>query len=145
MNQSQEILSPIGIIIITHERIGQSLLDTVTHIVGKQIAIEVINIDNDKSKKHQDYILLIREKISSVNLGRGVILLTDMFGGTPSNLALVASSCKEVPVEVIAGVNLPLLLKLVEIRNKLSLFEAAQVAQESGRKYICIASDLLKV
>ncbi len=145
MKQPQETLSPLGVILITHGTIGIALKDTLIHVMGEQPFLEVVSIENEEVPNERGYITLINEKIQEVNQGRGVVLLTDMFGGTPSNLALGASSHKEIPVEVIAGVNLPLLIKLVEIRNKLPLFEAAREAQAAARKYIHVASDLLKM
>jgi len=131
----------IGIILVTHGTLGEALYDTLTHIMGPQPHIAVLSVDSENSMAC--YPNKILSLIETVDQGKGVILLTDMFGGTPSNLAISALSC-ERPLEVIAGVNLPLFIKLVEIRGNVSLDDAVLVAQEAGRKYIHSASSLLK-
>lgn len=131
----------IGIILITHGTLGEALYETLTHIMGPQPHILVLSVDSENSVEH--YPSKILEMIRQVDQGKGVILLTDMFGGTPSNLAISVLSCS-TPVEVIAGVNLPLFIKLVEIRGSVSLEDAVLLAQEAGRKYIHSASSLLK-
>ncbi len=131
----------IGIILITHGTLGQALFETLVHIMGTQPNIFVLSIDSENAA--EDYFQKILILIQQADQGKGVVLLTDMFGGTPSNLAISVLS-SETPLEVIAGVNLPLFIKLVEIRETASLEDAVLLAQEAGRKYINCASNLLK-
>lgn len=129
----------IGLVIVTHGLLGQELIHALEHVVGTQANIASICIgpdDDMEQRRHQ-----IVESVANAEEGNGVILLTDMFGGTPSNLAI--SILGNANVEVIAGVNLPMLIKLASVRQTESLEEAAQSAQEAGRKYINIASRLL--
>jgi PTS system mannose-specific IIA component len=129
----------IGLVIVTHGLLGQELINALEHVVGRQSNITAICIgpDDDMEKKRDQII----ESVANAEEGNGVILLTDMFGGTPSNLAI--SILGSANVEVIAGVNLPMLIKLASVRQTESLEDAAQSAQEAGRKYINIASRLL--
>lgn len=126
----------IGIVIVSHENIAKEFLVALEHIVGKQESIEVISIfpGDDMEKRRKEII----SSIKKVNDGNGVVVLTDMFGGTPSNLAI--SVMESNKIEVIAGVNLPMLIKMASIRNDLNLQELVKVSQESGRKYINVAS-----
>ncbi len=129
----------IGLVIVTHGRLAEAFREAVEHIVGPQEALQTICIgpDDDMDARRQQILASVR----AVNQGHGVLLLTDMFGGTPSNLALTALA--ETGVEVIAGINLPLLVKLVSLRQTRSLRQAAEEAQDAGRKYISLASALL--
>ncbi len=129
----------IGLVIVTHGRLADAFREAVEHIVGPQEALATICIgpDDDMDARRQQILASVRD----VNQGQGVLLLTDMFGGTPSNLALTALA--EKGVEVIAGINLPLLVKLVSLRQTSTLRQAAEAAQEAGRKYISLASALL--
>tara|TARA_B100000953_G_C17680035_1_gene311838 strand:+ start:96 stop:503 length:408 start_codon:yes stop_codon:yes gene_type:complete len=126
----------IGIVIVSHENIAKEFLVALEHIVGKQESIEVISIfpGDDMEKRRKEII----SSIKKVNDGNGVVVLTDMFGGTPSNLAI--SVMESNKIEVIAGVNLPMLIKMASKRNDLNLQELVKVSQESGRKYINVAS-----
>lgn len=130
----------IGLVLVTHGRLADEMLAALEHVVGPQEAFSNVCIgpddDMEERRKH------ILESISKVDDGSGVILLTDMFGGTPSNLAI--SVIEKANVEVIAGVNLPMLIKLASVREGSSLIEAATQAKDAGRKYINIASELLK-
>ncbi len=129
----------IGILLLTHGALGHALLETLKGIVGEQEQISCIAIcpgDNAEVKRDE-----LHKEIDTLNTGKGVVILTDMFGGTPSNLAMSALGVK--PIEVIAGMNLPMIIKLVEDRKIFVLQEAAQRAFEAGRKYIQIASSLL--
>ena len=132
-------LPMIGLVIVTHGALADEFREALEHVVGKQpfLATVPIGPEDDGEMRRSD----ILEAIARVNSGNGVIVLTDMFGGTPSNLAI--SVMDEAPVEVIAGVNLPLLVKLASIRNDLSLKEAVAEAREAGRKYISVASEVL--
>ncbi len=129
----------IGIVVVSHGKLAQEFIAAAEHVVGKQDNIKAICIepDDNMEKRREDILTAAKE----VDTGGGVAILTDMFGGTPSNLAI--SIMGTVPVEVIAGVNLPLLVKLASIRSTVPLAEAVNMAQEAGRKYINVASNLL--
>jgi PTS system mannose-specific IIA component len=129
----------IGLVIVTHGRLAEEFVFAMEHVVGPQSAVEAICIgpDDDMERRRKD----ILAACGRVNDGSGVILLTDMFGGTPSNLAI--SVMEQTKAEVIAGLNLPMLIKLASIRSRLPLEEAVRWAQEAGRKYISVASYVL--
>jgi mannose PTS system EIIA component len=129
----------IGLVVVTHGRLGEELIAALEHVVGPQqnIAAVCIGPDDDMEERRSQ----ILDCVAQAEEGNGVVVLTDMFGGTPSNLAI--SIMGLAPVEVIAGVNLPMLIKLASVRMTASLDDAAQDAQEAGRKYINIASRLL--
>jgi PTS system mannose-specific IIA component len=129
----------IGLVIVTHGDLAIELKRATEHVVGPQEAMQTICIgpDDDIEKRRDD----IRKAVDEVSGGKGVILLTDMFGGTPSNLAI--SMLREDKVEVLAGVNLPMLIKLAEARRTVSLAEASQKAKDAGQRYIAIASRIL--
>ena len=129
----------IGLVIVTHGRLAEEFLLAMEHVVGRQRAIETVCIgpEDDMERRRQD----ILAAVDRVNDGSGVILLTDMFGGTPSNLAI--SVMEQTRAEVIAGLNLPMLIKLASVRARQSLEEAVACAQEAGRKYISVASYVL--
>jgi PTS system mannose-specific IIA component len=129
----------IGLVIVTHGRLAQELISALEHVVGPQANITAVCIGPDDDMEQRRASIL--ESVARAEEGNGVVLLTDMFGGTPSNLAI--SIMDKANVEVIAGVNLPMLIKLASVRQTESLEEAAQSAQEAGRKYINIASRLL--
>jgi mannose PTS system EIIA component len=129
----------IGVVIVTHGRLAHEFRAALEHVVGPQEQIETISIgpDDDLDLRRNDMMTAL----GRVETGDGVVVLTDMFGGTPSNLAI---SAMELPnVEVIAGVNLPMLVKLASIRGECRLAEAITQAQEAGRKYISVASQIL--
>ncbi len=130
----------VGIVIVTHGNLARELMNVAEHVVGKQERMIPICIapDDDMEKCRQSILDAARK----VDRGRGTVIMTDMFGGTPSNLAI--SIMEHGDYEVIAGVNLPALIKLVTIRYDVPMYEAALQAQESGRKYINVASNLLK-
>lgn len=129
----------IGLVIVTHGRLAEEFRAALEHIVGQQEQLATISIgpDDDMHKRRQD----ILSAIAAVDSGDGVILLTDMFGGTPSNLAI--SAMEDTRVEVIAGVNLPMLIKLASVRGEAPLAKAVIDAQEAGKKYISVASQIL--
>ena len=129
----------IGMVLVTHGRLAEELIAALEHVVGPQVNISAVCIGPDDDMEQRR--LYILECVTKAEEGNGVILLTDMFGGTPSNLAI--SIMDKANVEVLAGVNLPMLIKLVSVRQTQSVEEAAQSAQEAGRKYINIASRLL--
>lgn len=129
----------IGLVLVTHGRLAVELVSALEHVVGSQenVATVCIGPDDDMEQRRTE----IMKSTKDVDDGDGVIVLTDMFGGTPSNLAI--SIMDNGKIEVIAGVNLPMLIKLASIRDADSLLEAATGAQDAGRKYINIASQLL--
>ena len=129
----------IGLVVVTHGRLAAELIAALEHVVGPQSAVRTICIgpDDDMEKRRKEILSSVEE----VDSGKGVILLTDMFGGTPSNLAI--SIMEQTNVEIIAGVNMPMLIKLASNRKDGSLKKVALEAQNAGRKYINIASGLL--
>ena len=129
----------IGLVLVTHGRLAEELVNALEHVVGPQenVASVCIGPDDDMEQRRQDILTSAEE----VNVGDGVIVLTDMFGGTPSNLAIAIMD--KVGAEVIAGVNLPMLVKLATARENHDLTEAVAKAQEAGKKYINVASQLL--
>lgn len=130
----------IGMILVTHGRLADEFIAATEHVVGPQEAIRAISIgpDDDMERRRAEIV----QAVEDVDSGHGVILLTDMFGGTPSNLAI--SLLDRANVEVIAGINLPMLIKLAKVRQDNNLKDAVAKAQESGRKYINVASILLQ-
>jgi PTS system mannose-specific IIA component len=129
----------IGLVLVTHGALASQFVAAMEHVVGPQPQVAAISIGPDDNMEHRRKDIL--SAVASVDSGDGVILLTDMFGGTPSNLAI--STMDKAKVEVIAGVNLPMLIKLASVRDNVGLREAVDQAQESGRKYISIASRVL--
>lgn len=129
----------IGIVLVTHGRLADELKAVLEHVVGPQshMATVCIGPDDDMEKRRSE----IMERAEEMDGGSGVVVLTDMFGGTPSNLAI--SIIDRPGVEVIAGVNLPMLIKLASVRETASLAEASVAARDAGRKYISIASEVL--
>lgn len=130
----------IGIVVVTHSDLAKELILVAEHVVGKQENITAICIHpEDEVEQCRDRII---SAVEQVNAGQGVVILTDMFGGTPSNLAISVMVPGEI--EVIAGVNVPMLVKLLSVRNTMPIDEATLNAQEAARKYINVASNLLK-
>jgi PTS system mannose-specific IIA component len=129
----------IGIVLVTHGNLAREFIAALEHVVGPQQCVSAVCIgaDDDMEKRRAE----ILESAKACDTGDGVIVLTDMFGGTPSNLAI---SCMSRPkVEVLAGINLPMLVKLAKVREERSLPDAIAMAQEAGRKYVTIASRVL--
>jgi mannose PTS system EIIA component len=130
----------IGLLIVTHCDLGKEFLNAAEFIVGRLEGVQVISItqssDSEKIRK------TIEEKIKTLNKGKGVLILTDMFGGTPSNLSL--SFLKDEAVEVLTGVNLPMVIAIAQNRTRMSLSELAEKAQEAGKASISLAGKLLK-
>lgn len=129
----------IGIVLVSHGQIADDFLSVLSHIVGpqKQVAAVCIGPEDDMERRRQDII----DAVEKTESGDGVVLLTDMFGGTPSNLAISVMNGRKV--EVIAGMNLPMLVKLASVREKSDLAAAIIEAQEAGRRYINVPSRLL--
>jgi PTS system mannose-specific IIA component len=128
----------IGLVLVTHGRLAAEFVAAMEHVVGAQPCVDAICIaaDDDMEVRRAD----IAAAVARCNSGNGVIILTDMFGGTPSNLAI---SLLGPQVEVIAGVNLPMLIKLASVRKTCTVEAAVQAAQDAGRKYIAVASRML--
>lgn len=129
----------IGLVLVTHGALAEEFRAAVEHVVGaqEQIATVCIGPDDNMEKRRQDIV----DAIAAVESGKGVVLLTDMFGGTPSNLAI--SLLEKDRVEVSAGINLPMLIKFASIRSEVALPEAVLQAKDAARKYISVASEVL--
>lgn len=131
----------IGVLIVTHHNLAEALLSTCVLILGGQEGIMAVSLEPDASP--EDSRQLIANALAQLDNGDGVMILTDMFGGTPSNLSL--SFLKNEQVEVITGVNLPMLIKLAQLRQeKLNLQELALALKQSGQKGISVASEVLR-
>lgn len=131
--------SMIGMVLVTHGQLAKEFIATLEHIVGpqSQIAMVCIGPEDDVEQRHKH----ILDSVLAVDSGEGVVLLTDMFGGTPSNLAM--SVMDRTNIDVIAGINLPMLIKIARLRQTQPLAELVHCAQEAGRKNIYVASQLL--
>lgn len=129
----------IGLVLVTHGRLAEEFRNAVEHVVGPQRNVETVCIgpDDDMEQRRLDIVAAVK----AADSGTGVIMLTDMFGGTPSNLAI--SVMEPGRVEVIAGMNLPMLIKLSSVRNGDNIVSAIEEAQTAGRKYINVASQVL--
>jgi PTS system mannose-specific IIA component len=129
----------IGIVLVTHGALAIEFKSALEHVVGPQENCETISIgpEDDMQQRRND----ILSAVDAADGGDGVIILTDMFGGTPSNLAISVMQNRDV--EVIAGVNLPMLVKLARVRADQPIKEAVRIAAEAGRKYINVANDVL--
>ncbi|MBW1806287.1 MAG: PTS sugar transporter [Deltaproteobacteria bacterium] len=132
----------IGLLIVTHCDLGKEFLNAAEFIVGSVEAVEVISITQTQTSDSEKIRKMIEDKITVLNKGDGIIILTDMFGGTPSNLSL--SFLKEEKVEVLTGVNLPMVIAIIQHRSNLGLSELAETAQEAGKASISLAGKLLK-
>jgi len=126
-------------VLVTHGRLADEFIAALEHVVGPQrnVAAVCIGPEDDMEQRRREII----DQVSRVDDGSGVVVLTDMFGGTPSNLAI--SIMDRAKIEVIAGMNLPMLIKLASVRNTEKLGDAVASAREAGRKYINVASQLL--
>jgi len=129
----------IGMVLVTHGRLALEFRAALEHVVGPQSQIETITIgpDDDMDQSRRDIV----DALNRVDTGDGVVVLTDMFGSTPSNLAL--SVMNGGKTEVVAGINLPMLIKLASVRQDCDLDQAVVQAQDAGRKYINVASRVL--
>ncbi len=131
----------IGLVLVTHGGLAREFVAALEHVVGPQEAVRTVCIGAEEDVAQCRCSIL--EAVAAVDQGKGVIILTDMFGGTPSNLAL--SVMDRPDIEVIAGVNLPMLVKLASVRKNQPLAAAVEAAQEAARKYIRVASKCLAV
>ena len=129
----------IGVVLVTHGNLATELVKVMEHVEGPQDQLTTITIDpqDDMEKRRED----ILNSVQFVDKGLGVIILTDMFGGTPSNLAI--SIMEQAKIDIIAGVNLPMLIKLASVRSTETISEAVAQAREAGQKYIMVASQVL--
>ena len=129
----------IGIILVTHGDLARHFIDAMEHVVGPQTQISAICIgpNDDMEQRRKD----ISDAIAEVDTGSGAVMLTDLFGGTPSNLAI--SLLEAGRIEVIAGINLPMLIRLAGARKSMGVTDAVHAAQEAGRNYITVASEFL--
>lgn len=129
----------IGMVLVTHGKLAVEFHSALEHVVGPQEQCETVCIgpDDDMEIRRNE----ILSAVEAANSGEGVVILTDMFGGTPSNLAI--SVMQNQNVEVIAGVNLPMLVKLARVRKEKTMIESVREAQDAGRKYINVANDVL--
>lgn len=129
----------IGLVLVTHGRLAEEFRHALEHVVGAQNCIETVSIgpEDDMDQRRMDIV----NAVAAVEAGHGVIILTDMFGGTPSNLAI--SVMDGGRIEVIAGINLPMLIKLASVRAENDMVKALDEAQEAGKKYINVASRIL--
>jgi PTS system mannose-specific IIA component len=129
----------IGVVIVAHGGLAGEFKAALEHVVGRQERLESLSIGPEDDVEARRLELI--EAVRRVDAGRGVMVLTDMFGGTPSNLAI--SVMAETGAEVLAGINLPMLIKLASVRGEASLVQAVNAAKEAGRKYISVASQVL--
>ncbi|MBE6448455.1 MAG: PTS sugar transporter subunit IIA [Alphaproteobacteria bacterium] len=131
----------IGLVLVTHGNLANEFISAMQHVVGKQeqVAAVCIGPEDDMEQRRVEII----KKVEEVNSGNGVVVLTDMFGGTPSNLAI--SIMDKAKVEILAGMNLPMLIKIATLRKEKDLKSTVEGAQDAGKKYINIASQLLGV
>ncbi len=136
---NEPVRSMIGMVLVTHGHLATEFRAALEHVVGpqKQIATVSIGPDDDMEQRRRDILDAVKE----VDAGAGVVVLTDMFGGTPSNLAISVMNGGQI--EVVAGINLPMLIKLASVRDMASLEQAVIQAQDAGRKYIYVASRVL--
>ncbi|GGB87493.1 PTS fructose transporter subunit IIA [Novosphingobium endophyticum] len=129
----------IGMILVTHGNLAEEFVHAMEHVVGDQTAVETVCIGpNDDMERRRGEIA---DAIAAVDSGEGVVILTDLFGGTPSNLAI--SLMQAGKIEVIAGINLPMLIRLAKARRCMSVRDAAVAARDAGKNYITIASEYL--
>ena len=138
---TDKALPLLGMVLVTHGRLAEEMVHAMEHVVGPQRGIATVCIgpnDNMETRRRE-----IAAAIRAVDEGRGVIMLTDLFGGTPSNLAI--SLLENGRTEVIAGVNLPMLIRLESARKAMDLRAAVIAAKEAGQKYISVASEMLGV
>ena len=129
----------IGMILVTHGNLADHFVDAMEHVVGPQDQVATICIgpSDDMEQRRRD----IADAIARVDTGGGAILLTDLFGGTPSNLAI--SLLDAGRIEVIAGINLPMLIRLAGARRSMDVTDAVAAAKTAGRNYITVASEFL--
>ena len=131
----------IGIVLITHGNLAEEMLSAVKFVLSGEPSVKMVGVSLDPTKEFDTFKKIIQSAIKSVDNGDGILLVTDMFGGTPSNIGL--TFLEENKIEVISGVNLPMLLKLSTIKENVTLQEAIKIAEKAGRDNIIVASKLL--
>ena len=131
----------IGIVVVTHGNLAEELISAVKFVLSEEPSVKLAGVSLDPSKEFDTFKKLIENSIKSVDSGDGILLVTDMFGGTPSNISL--TFLDEEKIEVISGVNLPMLLKLSTLKSDVKLNDAIKIAEKAGRDNIIVASKLL--
>ena len=131
----------IGIVVVTHGNLAEELISAVKFVLSEEPSVKLAGVSLDPSKEFDTFKKIIEDSIKKVDAGEGILLVTDMFGGTPSNISL--TFLEEDKIEVISGVNLPMLLKLSTLKNDVTLSEAIKIAEKAGRDNIIVASKLL--
>jgi len=131
----------VGIVVVTHGKLAQELISTIKFVISDNPAVKMEGLSLDPSKEFDTFTQEIKKAIKRVDEGDGILLVTDMFGGTPSNISLTYLEDKKV--EVISGVNLPMLLKLSTLSASVTLDEAVKIAETAGRDNVIVASKLL--
>lgn len=132
----------IGVVVVTHGKLAEELISVVKFVMAGEPAIKMENVSMDPNKEFEKFAQEIKKAIRNVDDGDGVLVVTDMFGGTPSNVSL--TFLEENKLEVISGVNLPMLLKLATLSANVTLDEAVKIAESAGRDNIIVASKLLQ-
>ncbi len=131
----------IGIVVVTHGNLAEELISAVKFVLAQEPSVEMTGVSLDPERGFETFTDSIKSAIDKVNSGEGILLVTDMFGGTPSNISL--TFLEEEELEVISGVNLPMLLKLATIKDDVKLKEAVKIAEKAGKDNIIVASKLL--
>jgi mannose PTS system EIIA component len=132
----------VGVVLVTHGRLADELISAVRFVVADKSAIKIEGVCLDAREEFETFAKKIKSAIKRVDEGDGVLIITDMFGGTPSNVSL--TFLEEKKLEVLSGVNLPMLLKLATLSAKVNLDEAVKIAESAGRDNIIVASKLLQ-
>ncbi len=132
----------VGIVVITHGKVAEELISAVKFVLSSKPAAKIVGVSLDPGGEFNTFKSEIEKAIKQVNQADGTLLVTDMFGGTPSNISLTFLDNDKI--EVISGVNLPMLLKLATVADKVSLEEAVKIAESAGRDNIIVANKLLK-
>lgn len=132
----------VGVVLVTHGRLADELISAVKFVVADKSAVKIEGVCLDAHEEFETFTKKIKNAIKKVDEGEGVLLITDMFGGTPSNVSL--TFLEEKKLEVISGVNLPMLLKLATLPSKVTLDEAVKIVESAGRDNIIVASKLLQ-
>jgi PTS system mannose-specific IIA component len=132
----------VGIVVVTHGELAKELISAVNFVLSSNPSVKMEGVCLDPDREFESFKQDIKSAIKKVKSNDGILLVTDMFGGTPSNISL--TFLDENNIEVISGVNLPMLLKLATLSDKVTLMEAVKIAEAAGRDNIIVASKLLK-
>lgn len=130
----------IGIVVVTHGNLAEELISVVKFVLSENPKVQMAGVSLDPTKEFENFKSLIQKAIKKVDQGDGTLLVTDMFGGTPSNISL---TFLEENIEVVSGVNLPMLLKLSTLKSNVNIKEAVKIAEKAGKENIIVASKLL--